>query len=102
MPLQATLLELARVAAQQLAAERIHPDAAAGLTLDLAVLFDPAMHGNVATPDLAGIDPRSRAVLVMEGNRSATVLDPTCSAEVLLERAPRQGPGAGPGRRVRH
>ena len=45
--------------------------------LGLTLLHDPAMHGTVAEPDLRGIDPASRAVLVLEGSKSAWAYDPT-------------------------
>ena len=39
-------------------------------------LHDPTMHGTVADPHLAGVDPQHRALLVLERNKSAIVFDP--------------------------
>lgn len=89
-PLQATLLELAKRAAQGLSAERVFPEALAGLRLELAVAYDPAMHGSVANPHLDGIDPADRAVLVLEGERSALVFDPQQNSQQLLKTASEQ------------
>jgi AmmeMemoRadiSam system protein B len=53
-------------------------------------LHDPALHGTVATPHLAGLEPRERVVLVLERNKSALVFDPQRSADELLAEAASQ------------
>ena len=90
VPLQSTLLELAKLAAQSLAASGYYADSLGELNLDLAVLYDPAMHGTVAQPDLVGFDPHRRAMVVMDDDRSAVVFDPDQSPQQLLERAARE------------
>jgi AmmeMemoRadiSam system protein B len=60
------------------------------LIVDLAVLFDPAVHGTVAEPALEGFDPQQRALLVSEANKSAWIVDPTMSAEELVRAAAEQ------------
>jgi AmmeMemoRadiSam system protein B len=45
------------------------------------------MHGTVADPDLRGLDPKKRALMVMEGSKSAWVYDPEKSAEDLAAAA---------------
>jgi AmmeMemoRadiSam system radical SAM enzyme/AmmeMemoRadiSam system protein B/AmmeMemoRadiSam system protein A len=90
LPLQSTLFNLAQSAAQQLAAERVHPGYLSNLQPGLTILNDPAMHGTVADPHLAGCDPRHRALLVLERNKTALVFNPDRSAEKLLAEAATQ------------
>jgi AmmeMemoRadiSam system protein B/AmmeMemoRadiSam system protein A len=91
LPLQATLYGLAEAAAKSLAAHGIDHGALDDLQVDLTILWDPAMHGTVMEPDLDGIDPAQRAVLVLEGTRSAWVYDPRRSARELVTAASREG-----------
>lgn len=86
MPLQTTLFSVTETAAHALRAGRIQlPDGQ--VQLGLTLLRDPAMHGTVAEPDLRGIEPASRAVLVLEGAKSAWIYDPDRSAADLLQEA---------------
>src|SRR5205814_265327 len=71
--LQGTLFQLTQVMARALAARGI--SGLDNLPIELTVLYDPAMHGTAAEPDLRGIDPRRRAVLVLERGRSGLVHD---------------------------
>ena len=87
--LQSTLLDLANGAAQGLSRGGFYADTLDDLKLDLTVLHDPAMHGTIATPDLEGVDPTNRAILVIDKDRSATVFDPKRSTEQLVETAAR-------------
>jgi AmmeMemoRadiSam system radical SAM enzyme/AmmeMemoRadiSam system protein B/AmmeMemoRadiSam system protein A len=87
LPLQATLLELAKRAAGMLAEGPYATANPESLVLGLAILSDPAMHGTVADPDLKGIDPDRRAVLVTDQDRSAWVFDPGRTPRELLETA---------------
>ena len=89
VPLQATLSALIQAAAQQLAGEGIRREALASLEVALVLLHDPALHGSVANPHLAGCSP-NRAVLVVERNKSALLLDPGRSPEDLLAEGARQ------------
>jgi AmmeMemoRadiSam system radical SAM enzyme/AmmeMemoRadiSam system protein B/AmmeMemoRadiSam system protein A len=90
VPLQATLSSLVQAAAAQVAAHRPTREALAALRVDLLLLHDPAMHGTVADPHLAGLDTGHRAVLVLERGKSALLFDPNRSAEELLAEAASQ------------
>jgi AmmeMemoRadiSam system protein B/AmmeMemoRadiSam system protein A len=90
LALQATLFGLLETADRTLASRRVDVSAVAGHHVELTVLSDPAMHGTVATPDFGGFDPSKRALLVLEGTRSAWVYDPTASTDALLARAARE------------
>jgi len=87
MPLQSTLFNLARVAADNLRAARVSPAALQEATCGLSVFWDPAMHGTVQDPDLAGIDPRRRALVVVDQGRWAIAYDPSQGAHELLDAA---------------
>ncbi len=90
VPLQGTLFTLAQAAAQNLAGQGAGPQALGVLEVGLTLLHDPVLHGSVASPHLAGLDPAHRAVLVLERNKSALVYDPARSAEELLAEAAAQ------------
>src|SRR5262249_45349530 len=90
VPLQSTLSALSRDAAQALPSRRLPAEAFADVRLDVVVLHDPALHGTVADPDLAGVEPRRRALLVLERNKSGVVFDPDRPAVELLAEAARQ------------
>lgn len=87
VPLQATLFALVQAAAQHLASQRLHPEVLDSVRLGLALLHDPVLHGTVADPHLAGLDPQHRAVLVRERHKSALLFDPGRTAEELLAEA---------------
>ncbi len=63
VPLQATLFRLCEAAANG-RPERRAPTT--DVRVGLSVLTDPALHGTVADPDLRGIDPARRALLLIE------------------------------------
>jgi AmmeMemoRadiSam system protein B/AmmeMemoRadiSam system protein A len=90
VPLQATLFSLSQAAAQALTAQGATADNLDSLEIGLAILTDPAMHGTVADPHLGGIDPRARALLVMERAKAGMVFDPTATPGNLLVEAARQ------------
>ncbi len=87
MPLQGTLYQLTQGAAQAVTARGVTEADLETLSVGLAVLYDPTMHGTVGDPDLRGIDMRRRAVLVMERGRAGLVFDPARSPEEAVEEA---------------
>jgi AmmeMemoRadiSam system radical SAM enzyme/AmmeMemoRadiSam system protein B/AmmeMemoRadiSam system protein A len=94
LPLQATLFRLCERAAQALRAEA----ASTGPTrVGVTVLYDPALHGTIRDPDLRGLDPRRRALLVVEHDRSACVAAPGLGPEQALEVVRREARVLNPG-----
>jgi AmmeMemoRadiSam system radical SAM enzyme/AmmeMemoRadiSam system protein B/AmmeMemoRadiSam system protein A len=87
VPLQATLSSLAQAAAQNLASRGIQPETLQDLELGLLLLSDAMLHGTVADPHLAGIDPAQRAVLVLERHKAGLLFDPERSPDDLLAEA---------------
>jgi AmmeMemoRadiSam system protein B/AmmeMemoRadiSam system protein A len=96
VPLQSTLYALCQSVAQTLAHERLTREKLAGLQVNVAILHDPTLHGTVQDPDLAGVDPRHRAILVAERNKTAVVFDPSRQPTELLAEAARQANVAHP------
>ena len=86
MPLQATLYGLAEAMGQSLRAAGVDGALLAAAQVDLLVLFDPAAHGAVEGADLAGFDPASRALLVVEGGKSAVTFAPGLQPEAILRK----------------
>ncbi len=80
VPLQATVFGLCEAAARQVA-RGVSP---ANLQVNLTVLADPAMHGTLAAPDLRGLDPTRRALLLIEVNKTCLIFDPSATADALL------------------
>ena len=85
VPLQASLFELCERAARSIREGNSGSAMTDGWTLELTVLHDPAMHGTVAEADLRGVDPRHRALLVVDGNTSAWAFDPKKSPTDLMK-----------------
>ena len=84
LPLQATLLSMSGAIAEAIRTGEIslpNGEIAVGIT----ILYDPAMQGSVAEPDLNGFQTRQRALLIAEGDRYAFAYDPAKSPEALLE-----------------
>jgi AmmeMemoRadiSam system protein B/AmmeMemoRadiSam system protein A len=90
-PLQATLYSLTQTVAGLLDQQGVTAENLEALEVGVGVYFDPALHGTVADPELDGVEPRQRALLVLEKNRSALVYLPGLSLSELLEEAARQG-----------
>jgi AmmeMemoRadiSam system protein B/AmmeMemoRadiSam system protein A len=81
VPLQATLFRLCEHAAHALRHSALPLDSIrAGLT----VFSDPAMHGTLREPDLRGLDPAQRALLMIEHDKKAWNFSPTQSPEALF------------------
>jgi AmmeMemoRadiSam system protein B len=87
VPLQASLFKLCETAAQVLRRASVPRGALEQARVGITVLYDPAMQGVVAEPDLEGIDPARRAILVLDHGKSAWVFDPQKSAEAALQSA---------------
>ncbi|MBV9125108.1 MAG: AmmeMemoRadiSam system protein B, partial [Planctomycetes bacterium] len=96
LPLQATLSSLIQAAAEHLARRGVRPEVLSTLEVGLAILHDPVLHGTVAEPDLKSLDPRHRAVLVLEGRKAGLSYLPEQSAEELLTEAASQARAASP------
>lgn len=75
-PLQATLFQLCEAAAHWLTSRQINAKSFEAVSTAMHILYDSAMHGTVATPNLAGMNPSCRALLVVEQNRSTWIFDP--------------------------
>ncbi|MBI2477461.1 MAG: AmmeMemoRadiSam system radical SAM enzyme, partial [Planctomycetia bacterium] len=89
MPLQSSCMNLCEAAANALKSGQVRL-ASPNVTIAISVLYDPAMHGSVAEPDIRGIDPKTRGIMIIEGNKSAWVFDPSMSADELLAETKRQ------------
>src|SRR5690606_37033463 len=82
VPLQATLFQLCENVARTFQRQGTVP---ADLRGGVTILHHPALHGTAADPDLRGVDPSRRALLMAEGSKIAWVYDPTATADGLLE-----------------
>jgi AmmeMemoRadiSam system radical SAM enzyme/AmmeMemoRadiSam system protein B/AmmeMemoRadiSam system protein A len=87
VPLQAMLHLLTQAAAQALARAGAGGGGSADMAVDLTLLHDAVLHGTVADPQLAGLDPTERAVLVIERNKTGLLFDPRRSAAELVAEA---------------
>jgi AmmeMemoRadiSam system protein B len=70
-----------------LRARGVGPDALAGAKINLSVLWDPALHGTTDAPELAGVDPSRRAIVVLTRSGWACAYDASQSAEATLAEA---------------
>src|SRR6185369_15088078 len=89
LPLQSTLFSMTEGIAQAFR-QNTNLHSIRNIQLGLSVLFQPALHGTVADPDLRGVDPRRHMIVVMERNRTAALFDPQQSAESLVQNAARE------------
>src|SRR5205085_10586465 len=89
LPLQSTLFSMTEGMAQAFRQNKnLH--GIREIRLGLSILFQPALQGSVAEPDLRGVDPRRHIIVVMERNRTAGMFDPQQSAEALVQAAARE------------
>lgn len=84
MPLQATLLEMTQAAANVVRTIPMSADALQGISCGLTLAWDPAMHGPADGPDLEGLDPKRRAILLTDRSKWAMAYDPKQTAAELL------------------
>jgi AmmeMemoRadiSam system radical SAM enzyme/AmmeMemoRadiSam system protein B/AmmeMemoRadiSam system protein A len=82
VPIQATLFGLCEVAARRLVEAGGPPSQG---RVGVTVFADPAMHGTAAAPDLRGLDPSRRALLLVDRDKSAWAFDRSARPEDLLE-----------------
>jgi AmmeMemoRadiSam system radical SAM enzyme/AmmeMemoRadiSam system protein B/AmmeMemoRadiSam system protein A len=87
LPLQSTLFALTENVAAALQQARLTPDVLRQSRVILSVLHEPALHGTVAAPELAGIEPQQHMVIVTERQRTAAVFDPSRTARQLVAAA---------------
>lgn len=87
VPLQSTLFTLLQALAGGLRARGVGPDAIADAKMNFSVLWDPALHGTVDAPDLSGVDPSRRALVVLTRSGWACAYDASQSAEATLAEA---------------
>ena len=90
IPLQSSLFSLCQGAAQTLQARGRANAPIGAVNLAIALMHDPAVQGTVESPDLRGVVPESRALLVLDGSKQAWVFDPEATPEKLLEMAAEQ------------
>jgi AmmeMemoRadiSam system radical SAM enzyme/AmmeMemoRadiSam system protein B/AmmeMemoRadiSam system protein A len=90
MPVQTTLFRLCQSAAEYLSRQRPTVEAIQGMSIRLALLSDPVLHGSVQEHDLAGVDSQHRAIMVAERSKSALIFDPAKSADEVVAEAARE------------
>lgn len=98
IPLQATLFQLAQNAAATwpVPPRDSNVQRGEGLEVGVTILLDPAMHGTVANPDLTGIDPRRRAILIVEAGRNTWVFNPRGTPDELFGQVRRDAQVSNP------
>jgi AmmeMemoRadiSam system radical SAM enzyme/AmmeMemoRadiSam system protein B/AmmeMemoRadiSam system protein A len=84
LPLQTTLFRMCESAAQSL---RGRWRTGSSWRVGVTVLYDPAMHGVAASPDVRGVGAQSRAVLLIEQDKSSCVFSPGLSPDQLTAAA---------------
>lgn len=84
MPLQSTAFQMCEEVAGVL---RRRGFLNGNFELDIALAYDPAMHGTVRDASLGGIDPTTRAVMVSERQKTAWVFDQSKSPDELVAAA---------------
>jgi AmmeMemoRadiSam system protein B len=87
MPLQSTLLEMTKAAAEFMRQSEGRPAEISRGLMGLTVLWDAAMHGTPQSPQLQGVDPRRRSLFVVQNDRWALVWNPHAGPEELLREA---------------
>lgn len=84
-PLQTTLLKITEQAAGWLRQARIEFSHINRMKVDLILFADPAMHGTLESPDLSGLDPAARTLVVGHGQRSSWHFEKDMTAEQLVD-----------------
>lgn len=87
VPLQSSLFQIAQQLGEQIANQRIAANVLQGSRAGLTVLTDVAMHGSTHAHDLRGVDPTTRAIAVVQRQRTAIAFDSQSSPADLLQAA---------------
>jgi AmmeMemoRadiSam system radical SAM enzyme/AmmeMemoRadiSam system protein B/AmmeMemoRadiSam system protein A len=87
LPVQSTLFQLTEAAANWARSKPIPAAMLSRLRVDVALLHDSALHGTVSAPDLQGIDPKKRALMVIEQGNYGLSYDPEKTPAQLLRSA---------------
>lgn len=95
VPLQATVFKLCESAAQWLRASFARLDS---VRVGVTIFYDPAMHGTAGDPDLRGLDPATRALLLFEQDKSACVFAPHATADEAFAKIRESVPLLSPSR----
>ncbi len=96
LPLQSTLNALAASVAKSLGTQQFTREMLYDLKVDILLLYDATLNGTVADPHLQGVNPRHRAILVLERGRAGLAFDPERTAEELLTAATDQAKLSNP------
>jgi AmmeMemoRadiSam system radical SAM enzyme/AmmeMemoRadiSam system protein B/AmmeMemoRadiSam system protein A len=90
LPVQATLFQLTEAAANWARSKSIPASMHSQLRVDVSLLHDSALHGTVSAPDLDGIAPSHRTVMVIEQGKFGMAYDRKATADQLLRSATEQ------------
>ncbi|MBL8816796.1 MAG: AmmeMemoRadiSam system radical SAM enzyme [Planctomyces sp.] len=90
VPLQMCLLELTRIVADLLKRHQVSSKTVHQISVRVVEFADPAMHGTFSDADLRGIDPRQRALGLLDGRSLDWSFDPECSPTELLQKVAQQ------------
>jgi len=84
MPLRGAIYNLTEALAQEVERSTVRAAELATMRVAVAVLTDPALHGTVSEPDLRGVDPRERLLLLKERGKTVGLYDRDRKPEQLL------------------
>lgn len=87
MPLAGAVYSLTDTLAQQVEQTTLRASDLSTMRVAVAVLADPALHGTAAEPDLRGLDPGRRLLLLKERGKTVGVYDRAQTADRLLAEA---------------
>ncbi len=82
--LQASLLELLKVIGSQIERFGVTRQELLDITIDLSILWDPQIHGNVVQHELEGFDTKFRSLMVSSSNGWVVQYRPELNAEQVV------------------